>query len=143
MPTLGFTLFEGLKTPYGKFWIEKCECSATGIKDFLEGFDFPYRIRKYHRLIEVVEQLLGIEEITEADKGKIGEKLGLLWRYLEKIRMMEWRIWSIEDEEPQGWFRQQLLYLKRDLEKEVSNINEIILTPLAQASSTQVYRKEK
>ncbi len=111
--------------------------NQKGLKNFLEAFDAPYRVRRLFRLIEVTELIYQRENLTESDHKTIGKYLERLWALLDKVNMIEWRTWDSSDLKTPGWFRGQLEKLKQDavaldsehLKNEIASLLESMLLP--------------
>ncbi|MBI4233194.1 MAG: patatin-like protein [Chloroflexi bacterium] len=75
---------------------------------FLQAFDTDFRVRKYYRMIELLEEFSAQPTVAQgaADFSRLESRL---WAHLDRARDNEWRAWTTE---PEGWFRSELTALR-------------------------------
>ncbi len=104
-----------IKTAFEKAFDKLCKKlkDQKKLKDVLEAFDAPYRVRRLFRLTEVTE-LLYAPHITVKNRQKIDKFLEEISSLLERTSDIERRTWN-NDKEPRGWFEEPLNKLKQEI----------------------------
>ncbi|MFC2060033.1 patatin-like protein [Chloroflexota bacterium] len=97
------------------------------LKDVLEAFDAPYRVRRLFRLTEVTELLYQTQNLTEANRRKIDIFMEKISALLERAFDIEWRTWNNSNEQSRSWFEEPLNKLKQEIMSLKDNLNSDLL----------------